>query len=173
MKCPLIFIWMFLKIIWCSKRNPTSRFQGQQKLQFQLKINQAEKHSNSAPSQVVIPQVKKLTEVKPEQPEFKHIGGGAKTESFEDVSNSLLSTGLFGKLTSREDPDLDFGGHFKYDLHPEEKLASSYFGKLNSVKHRMDRVIMKCINLVRMDHYILFMMGIYVSRHHCKRSCYR
>ena len=85
----------------------------------------------------------------------------------------LLSTGLFGKLTSREDPDLDFGGHFKYDLHPEEKLASSYFGKLNSVKHRMDRVIMKCINLVRMDHYILFMMGIYVSRHHCKRSCYR
>ena len=81
MKCPLIFIWMFLKIIWCIKRNPTSRFQGQQKLQFQLKINQAEKHSNSVPSQVVIPQVKKLTEVKPEQPEFKHIGGGAKTES--------------------------------------------------------------------------------------------
>ena len=53
---------------------------------------------------------------------------GGKTNSLEDDSNSFFNTELFGKLTrSRE--DLDLGTHFKYDLHPEEKLAKTYFGK--------------------------------------------
>lgn len=59
------------------------------------------------------------------QQEPKHIGG--RTHSFEDDSDSFFNSELFGKLTgSREDLDLE--KHFKYDLHPEEKLARTYFG---------------------------------------------
>ena len=68
-----------------------------------------------------------LTKLKlKKQPERKHLGG--RTESLEDDSDGFFNTGLFGKLSrAREDPDL--GAHFKYDLHPEEKLARTYFGE--------------------------------------------
>ena len=84
----------------------------------QVKLNQNEK---------VEKKQAKLTKLKlKKQQEPKHLGG--RTNSLEDDSDRFFNTGLFGKLTrAREDPDL--GAHFKYDLHPEEKLARTYFGE--------------------------------------------
>ena len=69
----------------------------------------------------------KLTKLKlKKQEEPKYLGG--TTDRFEDDSDRFFNTGLFGKLT-RGREDLDLGTYFKYDLHPEEKLARTYFGK--------------------------------------------
>ena len=108
-------------------------------LQYKLQVTKPPKHSGILfqkqqifPAQVKLSQnvERKQTDLNrlklQKQQEPKHLGG--ITGSFEDDSDNFLSTGLFGKLTrSRE--VLELGTHFKYDLHPEEKLARTYFGK--------------------------------------------
>ena len=110
-------------------------------LHYKLQVTKPPKHSgiifqNQAlfPTQVKLnqkPNVErkptKLTKLKlKKQQEPNHLGG--TSDSFEDGSESFFNTGLFGKL-SRGREDLDLGTYFKYDLHPEEKLARTYFGK--------------------------------------------
>ena len=108
-------------------------------MKYKLQVTKAPKHSGIIfQNQQIFPaQVKlnverkktKLTKLKPKdrkQQEPKHLGG--RPGSLEDDSDSFFNTELFAKLTrSRE--NLDLGTHFKYDLHPEEKLARTYFGK--------------------------------------------
>ena len=104
-------------------------------LQFQLKLGKTQKNSGvvlASPLERLQPITTSpiLTSNRPEL-ELKlktRNQQGGRASAFEDDSGSLLRTDLFGKLT-RNRQQLDLGAHFKYDLHPEEKLASEYWGE--------------------------------------------